>query len=124
MSKKRLWSPRAGAGTAPRKTNADIEYMVAIVGFIIDALEFIPKPLVAITEIHESLLMNEKFDTELRAEGSSHVIIVPRCADESAEIGNDDVGHSKMVIDKRCGSGDPAITGIVYEEVIERLSKA
>ena len=55
----KLRSSRAGPGTAPRKTNADIEYMVAIVGFIIDALELIPKPFVAVTNIYESLFMNE-----------------------------------------------------------------
>ena len=97
--------------------------MVAIIGFVIDSLELIPKPLVAITEIHESLLMNEKFDTELRAKGSSHVIIVPGCTNESAEIRHDDVGNSKVVINKRRGCGDPLIAGIVYEEVIKRLSK-
>jgi hypothetical protein len=50
-------------------------------------------------------------------------VIVPRCADERAEVGNDDIGNSKMVINKRCGTGDPLIGGILYEVVIERLSK-
>ena len=102
----------------------DIEDVVAVVGFIIDALKLIPKPFVPVTKIYESLLMNEKFDTELRAKSSSYVIIVPRCADESAEIGYDDVGNSKVVIDERRGRRDPLVTGIVYEEIIQRLSKA
>ena len=67
--------------------------------------------------------MNEKFDASLRAKSSSHVAIVPRCADESAEIGDDDIGHTEMVVNKRCGSGDPLIGGILYEVVVERLAK-
>ena len=58
-----LRSSRAGAGTAPRKANTDIEYVIAIIGFIIDALELIPKPFVPVTNIDKSLFMNEEFDT-------------------------------------------------------------
>ena len=97
--------------------------MVAIIGFIIDSLELIPKPLVPVTKIYESLLMNEEFDTQLRAKGSSDVIIVPRCTDESAEIGNDDVGNAKVVINKRRRCRDLLIAGILYEVIIERLTK-
>ena len=39
------------AATAPHKTDADVEHMIAVIGIVIDSLEFIPKPLVAITEI-------------------------------------------------------------------------
>ena len=47
----RLRSSCAGSGTAPRETNTDVEHMVAVIGFVIDPLETIPKPLIAIAEI-------------------------------------------------------------------------
>ena len=63
MSTDALRSSGAGAGTAPRKANTDIEYVIAVIGFIIDALELVPKPFVPVTKIYKSLFMNEEFDT-------------------------------------------------------------
>ena len=43
--------PTSARSSAQRGTITDIENMVAIIGFVIDPLETIPKPLIAIAEI-------------------------------------------------------------------------
>ena len=43
--------PSCAGLTTPHKANADVEHMIAIIGIVIDSLEFIPKPLIPIAEI-------------------------------------------------------------------------
>lgn len=68
--------------------------------------------------------MHEEFDACLRAEGSGRIAIIPGSADESAKIGIDNLASTKMIIDKRRGRGHPDVASVLYEVVVQGLTKA
>jgi hypothetical protein len=78
--------------SAPGKTDAYIENMIAVTGVIINGIDLVKKEFIAVTEIQKRAVVHEELDARLRTYRTRGIAVVPHQPHESAEIGNNNVG--------------------------------
>ena len=92
--------------------------MIATTAVVVDRFEPIEKELIAVAEIQKRSVMHKELDAGLWSDGAGGVAIVPYQPDKTAEIRNDDIGDTKVVIDERRRTSEPKIATIVDEIVV------
>ena len=98
--------------------------MISPAGIIVDGVDPREKDVVAVAEVQKGVIMNEKFDADLRSSGSGDVSIIPGCTDECAEVRNDDVGEPEVIIEEGSSGRQPKIAAIVDERRVDGLAKS
>lgn len=124
----RMLSPRVGRiyasrsfAAAPSQTDADVPDVIAVAGVVIDRSYFVEKELVPIADIHKCSFVDEQFHPGLGPDRTSRVAVIPRHTDKSSEIRNDDIGHTEVIVQERCGRRSPNIPPIIDKLVVQCL---
>src|SRR5688500_2322498 len=124
----RMLSPRVAricasrsCAAAPGQTVADHPTVISVAGVVIDRSYCVEKELVPIADIHKCSFVDEQFHPGLGPDRTSRVAVIPRHTDKSSEIRNDDIGHTEVIVQERCGRRSPNIPPIIDKLVIQCL---